>query len=295
MGAVIFPLKTSPVAAYPKFTEVFGVAVFGHSSISDAKFQHVASVLAEWLDNDEDGCPDNPLVVTKMTTTSPKPFTWAEQDNAELSNVESFISAGFEPASVTYNGELLPDCAGIAATDDCADATLEEVLHMITDKGYTAAFPSAFSTEVNSNSLLTSAMDVARGGKFTTIPASYPAGAWYTYDDHTCDYRCMATEYVYWGISAYVGSIAGRKSSIANEWRFSTRAELLTGDVKLSAILQDTSTYRAPSVAPDGKYRAPTTCSNGGPASGALSNEGTRIGEKFQATIFTVFFIFHQF
>ena len=77
----------------------------------------------------------------------------------------------------------------------------------------------------------------------------------FTYDDQTCEYRCMATEYVYWGMSAYVGrwgkgyfvqslwkwlclSIAGRKSSIAKEWRFSTRAELLAGDVKLSAILQ---------------------------------------------------------
>ena len=29
-----------------RYTEVFGVPVFGHSSISDAKFQHVASVLA---------------------------------------------------------------------------------------------------------------------------------------------------------------------------------------------------------------------------------------------------------
>ena len=34
-------------------------------------------------------------------------------------------------------------------------------------------------------------------------------------------------------------SLAGRKSSIANEWKFSTKAELLAGDVKLSAILQE--------------------------------------------------------
>ena len=51
----------------PRFTEVFGVAVFGAASISDAKFQHVASVLAEWLDNDEDGCVDNALVLTKVS------------------------------------------------------------------------------------------------------------------------------------------------------------------------------------------------------------------------------------
>jgi len=272
-SALVFPLKSSPVSTYSKYTEVFGVALFGHSSITDAKFQHVASVLAEWLDNDEDGCADIPLVVSKMTTTSPKPFTLAERDNGEMTDAEgnAFQSAGFQPASVTYNSELLPSCAGVAATDNCADATLEEVLHMITDKGYMPAFPSTFSTEVNSNSLLTAAMDVARGGKFTTIPSSYPASAWYTYNDATCDYRCMATEYVYWGISAYVGSIAGRKSSIANEWKLSTKAELLSGDVKLSAILQDTSSYRAPSVAPDGKYRAPTTCASGAASGGTVA------------------------
>merc|ERR1719239_796381 len=185
-SALVFPLKTSPVSDYPKYTEVFGVAVFGHSSISDAKFQHVASVLAEWLDNDEDGCADIPLVVSKLTTTSPKPFTWAERDEGQgemtSAQTDAFISAGFQPASVTYNNELLPSCAGVAATDNCADATLEEVLHMVTAQGYMPAFPSTFSTEVNSNSLLTAAMDVARGGKFTSIPASYPASAWYTYN-----------------------------------------------------------------------------------------------------------------
>ena len=34
------------------------------------------------------------------------------------------------------------------------------------------------------------------------LPYSCPR---YTYNDATCDYRCMATEYVYWGMSAYVG------------------------------------------------------------------------------------------
>ena len=90
----------------------------------------------------------------------------------------------------------------------------------------------------------------------------------------------MATEYVYWGISAYVGrwgsslykiptnyiastllkertavqihaniwlcfSLAGRKNSIAREWKLSTKAELLAGDVKLSAILQESPTLKS--------------------------------------------------
>ena len=85
-------------------------------------------------------------------------------------------------------------------------------------------------------------------------------------------------------------SIAGRKSSIANEWKFATKAELLAGDAKLSAILQeclkfdnaekmshlkivlqDTSSYHAPSVAPDGKYGAPTSCASGAASGGTVA------------------------
>merc|ERR1711997_215968 len=63
---VTWTMKTSPVSSLPKYTTVFGVPVFAASSITDAKFQHAASVLAEWLDNDEDGCVDNPTVLTAL-------------------------------------------------------------------------------------------------------------------------------------------------------------------------------------------------------------------------------------
>ena len=39
-------------------------------------------------------------------------------------------------------------------------------------------------------------------------------------------------------------SLAGRKNSIAREWKLSTKAELLAKDVKLSAILQESPTLR---------------------------------------------------
>ena len=60
-------LKTSPVSSLPKFTTVFGVPVFAASSTTTSQFQHAASVLAEWLDNDGDGCVDNPSVLAKLT------------------------------------------------------------------------------------------------------------------------------------------------------------------------------------------------------------------------------------
>ena len=46
---------------------MFGVPVFAASSTTTAQFQHAASVLAAWLDNDGNGCVDNPSVLTKLT------------------------------------------------------------------------------------------------------------------------------------------------------------------------------------------------------------------------------------
>ena len=76
---------------------------------------------------------------------------------------------------------------------------MEEVVHVINAIGHTNIYPSAFSVEPNS-SLLTTAMDVARGGQFIQHPNNYPPEAWYHYDDYTCDYECMAIEYLYWCI-----------------------------------------------------------------------------------------------
>ena len=104
--------------------------------------------------------------------------------------------------------------------------------------GYAKVFPSVFSPESDSESLLTQAMDVARGGKFMTVPDQYPSNAWYTYYDHTCDYSCMATEYIYWGVNAWVGALVGRGDQIHDEWRFETREKLEAGDVLMTALIK---------------------------------------------------------
>ena len=53
------------------------------------------------------------------------------------------------------------------------------------------AWPKIFGMETTSNSKLTQAMDVARGGKFVTTPDKYPSKAWYTYTVKTCGYSCQ--------------------------------------------------------------------------------------------------------
>ena len=197
--------------------------------------------MASWLDNDGDGCVDNPTVLTKMLEK-------VNNDQAAIiapGTSSSYTADGYFSSAPILNKEILPSCSGPSATTTCVDASLEEIWHMVTSVGYAKAFPTTFATESTSNSLLVQAMDVARGGKFTTIPSSYPSTAWFTalyttwwFTNSTCNYVCQVTEYVYWGVNAWVGALVGRGDAIKNEWKFETRAKLEAGDVKLTAIIK---------------------------------------------------------
>jgi len=101
-------------------------------------------------------------------------------------------------------------------------------------------------------------MDRARGGYFENVPTQYPDGAWYTYDDRTCDYSCQATEYIYWGLTSVLGaqSFPGRLDEIAHEWRLNTAAKVQATDRRLWRLLRK-KRWKLPTVLPDGDYAAP--------------------------------------
>ncbi len=54
--------QQSPVAdvAFTKKVIVLGVPIYATNTTGDDKLLHAAGVLAQFLDNDEDGAPDNP-------------------------------------------------------------------------------------------------------------------------------------------------------------------------------------------------------------------------------------------
>ena len=93
------------------------------------------------------------------------------------------------------------------------DASIEEVWHLVTHVGYANAYPDIFGEREGTK--VANAMDIARGGRFTTIPNYYPNNAWYTYNDKTCDYNCMVTEYVYWAMTSILGTQENRIVAIA--------------------------------------------------------------------------------
>jgi len=98
-------------------------------------------------------------------------------------------------------------------------------------------------------------MDIARGGQFTSVPSLYPPEAWYHYDDVSCNYRCMATEYFYWALTSILGtqSYAGRPEWIANDWELYNEQLVKTTDVAVYALMTDPA-LKLPTRLPNGKH-----------------------------------------
>ncbi len=230
--------------AWVKKVMVHGVPIYATNTTGDDKLLHAAGVLAQFLDNDEDGEIDNPKVHQAILDTGGAIVMTGTQDEADDMDWSNAPSG-----QGLYDEETEID----ARARGVFDAALEEIWHMVTDNGYGAAYPEVFGTEPGT--ALTDAMDMARGGRFDGPPDEYPEGAWYTYDDETCDYGCMASEYIYWVYTSFIGAqdLPGRLDQIGHEWPLDTPEKLRDKEPVLWEILSDPE-YRIPMVIPDGNY-----------------------------------------
>jgi len=226
---------------------VFGIDIYAVSSVEDTKLLHTANVMAQYLDNDEDGTVDDQLVLDKMLENKVFMVMWKNEN--DLDNIEP--PSGREGQDLG-NDETHPNFVSNGRMGEF-DASLEEVLHVINSAGHSAAYPNAFGQRVGSD--LANAMDIARGGQFITIPNLYPANAWYSYDDQTCDYAsCQTIEYLYWAITSMLGAQENRLNEIDNEWRLNTRQKVEDTDTEIFTLLTN-PIYKIPTILPDGTYR----------------------------------------
>jgi len=244
----------SPERAFNVFCKkvnVFGVMIYATSTVSDQDLLHAANVMAQYLDNDEDSIIDNPMVLDKMIENQSSMVLFGTENSKDQ-------RAAFKSARNIEDQYKLQDLYGSEIHpnwnyDSPFDATFEEVLHLITHSGYSQVYPSVFGEQQGSE--IANAMDLARGGQFTSIPSSYSSVAWYSYDDRTCEYDCQVTEYFYWALTSLLGAqdFPGRLDEIGQEWKANTPALLQSMDPAVYAILTDT-TYHLPTVLPDGSY-----------------------------------------
>ncbi len=255
-NSVCFTIEDNPnsnVSGLGLFTKYVNVldcfSIYAESSIPDTKVLHAAAVAAELLDNDENGFVDDEVLKTALQSSGALiPIFYQENSSAENQFFTQYNGEG--AAAVLYNNEMNPVQTGYWGSD----ATVEEVIHVINAIGHSSIYPNAFSIEPNS-SLMSEAMDVARGGQFINIPNPYPNSAWYHYDDQTCDYGCMAIEYMYWSIVSWMGILNDPSTcnGIANEWEPCSPSLFQSTDILMFALITDPQ-YQLPQLAPDGNY-----------------------------------------
>ena len=229
-----------------KTTEVFGVKIYATENVANDKIFHAASVLAQYLDNDEDGVVDNELVLNELVEK--KVWLLMVENESELDAAIRIPPMG-KPFQDLHDEEVT-----LINGSPRFDASLEEVLHLITQHGYSEVYPNIFGE--NKDSEIAKAMDMARGGYFKNVPNSYPSNAWYTYDDKTCDYSCQITEYTYWALTSILGgqNYPGRLDEIKQEWRLNTKEKVKNSDPIMFSLMTDPQ-FNLPTNIPDGKYR----------------------------------------
>mgnify|MGYP001238613414 CR=1 FL=1 len=245
--------NTNTNPGFDYFTKYINVLdcfeVYAEENISDDKVLHAAAVAAELLDNNEDGIVDDLLLKEELSNREALiPIFRNEWSDAADDFFDNYNGDG--ASAVLFNAEIDPNNTGHWGDD----ATVEEVVHVINHIGHVSIYPQIFGLQPNS-SIMSNAMDIARGGQFINHPDQYPEEAWYHYDDWTCDYECMAIEYLYWCIVSHMGILDDNQTcnGIDNEWELCTPELFESTDVSMYAILTDPQ-YRMPQLAPDGNY-----------------------------------------
>jgi hypothetical protein len=247
------PDDLAPFSPYfSKHTTAFHVNIFATESVPNTDVKHCARVIAQYLDNDEDGAADDPSVIAALQARGGAGMVmFGSEDEIERSGIFESDLLDRMRLQDLFAAETFPEGSEAAGQ---FDATLEEVLHLLQSAGMSEVYQDGLG--ISADSQLAAAMDLARGGHFESVPTSYPEAAWYHYDDASCDYECMLVEYFYWGLTSLMGgqSYGDRCEEISQEWEACTPEQLQSKDPALYALLTNPE-YMLPSVLPDTTYR----------------------------------------
>tara|TARA_B110000116_G_scaffold268936_1_gene283926 strand:- start:315 stop:1310 length:996 start_codon:yes stop_codon:yes gene_type:complete len=253
---VCFTIEDNPnqnqagLAYFTKYVNVLDCFdIYASSNISDDKVLHAAAIAAELLDNDEDGEVDDLLLKVELSNSDAlMPLLMSESSQAANNFFNNYNGDG--ASAVLFNNEIDPSQPGHWGDD----ASVEEIIHTINHVGHVNIYSEDFNIEPNS-STMSDAMDIARGGQFINIPNQYPEEAWYHYDDWTCDYECMAIEYLYWSIVSHMGILNDNQTcnGIDNEWELCTPDLFASTDIMMHALITN-PLFKLPQLAPDGNY-----------------------------------------
>ena len=229
---------------FSKHVDVLGLHVFAKSNVSDSRVLHCGHVLAQWIDNNEDGIPDDPVSHQELVDRYASMVMWWNETQAEDEYDQipdsTWDNYGFQDLFGNEVNLNYPNNSQF-------DPTLEETLHIVTHEGYARVYPSVWGEFQNTD--ISDAMD-------TNI-----SNGWYHYNDWTCDYSCKLTEYVYWSITSILGAqdYPWRAKEIADEWELYSSALVQKHDPAIWSIVTN-PVWNIATVLPDGSYEPSPLC-----------------------------------
>ena len=190
-------------AHFSKYVDVMGVGVYATSNSSSSKVLHCARTLAQYIDNDEDGEPDNPLVHARMVQDGAAMVMWRNFNDAENSDfwddIDDSVADSLQDLMAS---ETIPNWQDVQQFD----AALEECFHLVNFVGYSRVYPEVFGEQPGSDVADAMTTNIANG--------------YFHYGDPTCDFRCKVIEYTYWSMTSMLGAQEApwRRAEIADEW-----------------------------------------------------------------------------
>ena len=235
-------LKKAIDEFFPKQEKVYGVKIIGTEKTPLKNIKKAAKILNQWLDNNNDGKPDNELVIKALIKNNAI-LVMGKTENDLENSFDNLIDVLEEIDIDIDNFER--SLIGLIS-DEPNIAYLEEILHLVTQVGYANAYPEVFGEFKGSK--ISQAMDVARGGFFKVTPKVYPENSWYHYYDESCDYSCMITEYFYWSLTSLLGAHINRYDAISEEWELNT-PQKMEKDKLIMELLEDKK-YQIPKRLP---------------------------------------------
>jgi len=233
---------------YPVQHRVFGVPLIATKRTPKKAVQHALKVFKGYLDNDNDGKADNLEVIDALIKNHGGMVLGKNEDDwvDHFEELIGLIEENYDDVDVIEQS-LFSLFANEVNPRNEFDASLEEILHLITHIGYGNAYPGVWGLEEGTP--LAKAMDTARGGHYEDVPSRYPSRAWFTYEDDECDYACQMVEYTYWALTSYMGLQAGRGDDIGEEWKLASSQQFKTKDKAMLALITDAN-YKLPLRSP---------------------------------------------
>ena len=78
--------------------DVFGVPIYAYATVEDVKLLHAANIMAQYLDNNEDGVVDNSTLLSALISSNTALYMWKQESQQGSINAQDLGADESVPA-----------------------------------------------------------------------------------------------------------------------------------------------------------------------------------------------------